>query len=64
MNSISTDTLNKFRQETLTSHTSHLAMNAVTANGISKAAIDIEGVKKNIHEYSVSLKNRRNYFPG
>lgn len=53
---ISVAALQRYREETLTNHAAHLAMNAVTANGIGKSSIDIEALKNNVHEYSVSLK--------
>lgn len=53
---ISVAALQRYREEALTNHAAHLAMNAVTANGIGKSSIDIEALKNNVHEYSVSLK--------
>lgn len=53
---ISVTALQRYREETQTNHAAQLAMNAVTANGIGKSSTDIESLKKNVHEYSISLK--------
>lgn len=57
MTSINQEALKRYREQAAGNHAAQLAMNAVTANGIGKSATDIEALKKNVHEFSVSLKS-------
>ena len=34
-----------------------VAMNSVTGNGVNKSALSVEGIRKNVHQYSLRLKN-------
>ena len=48
--------LDEFRTDALQRKTVVPAMNAAAENGILKAAIDLEARKRNVHEYTLSLK--------
>ncbi len=55
MISINREALARYREQAKSNRAAALAMNAVTANGIDKASIDIEALKKNVHEFSLQL---------
>ncbi len=57
MSSINQEALSRWREKAGSNHAARLAMNAVTASGIGKSATDFEALKKNVHEFSISLKS-------
>ncbi|MHC1786093.1 MAG: aminopeptidase C [Christensenellales bacterium] len=54
---ISEATLKRWRRQMLADPAQQVAMNAVTANGIVKSGTDVEALKRNVHEYALSLKS-------
>lgn len=57
-NRITSDSLAKFAGEFEVSRANRIAMNAVTTNGITKSAKNVESSRKNLHQFSLRLKNK------
>ncbi len=55
---ISREDLAKFSEDFYSDRANLLAMNAVIGNGVNKSALTYDSRRKNIHQYSLRLKNR------
>ena len=55
---ITAEHLAAFSEAFRASRANLVAMNSVTGNGVNKSALSVEGVRKNVHQYSLRLKNK------